>query len=134
RDRQLLVDNLQWLRSRVVRHQQATDGVQILLMDWSHAGQTASHADETNIPQPGLSLPLLSGPDSGSIDTQAECVMIPGGAHDPAEPPDVDDTSTPGRSRARRTACISSQIGCPVGCHFCASGLSGLDGNLSAGQ
>jgi 23S rRNA (adenine2503-C2)-methyltransferase len=34
----------------------------------------------------------------------------------------------------RRTACISSQVGCPVGCRFCASGLGGLDGNLTAGQ
>ena len=34
----------------------------------------------------------------------------------------------------RRTACISSQIGCAVGCRFCASGLGGLDGNLTAGQ
>lgn len=34
----------------------------------------------------------------------------------------------------RRTACVSSQIGCPVGCTFCASGLGGLDGNLSAGM
>ena len=34
----------------------------------------------------------------------------------------------------RRTACISSQIGCPVGCRFCASGLGGLDGNLTAGR
>jgi 23S rRNA (adenine2503-C2)-methyltransferase len=34
----------------------------------------------------------------------------------------------------RRTACISSQIGCPVGCRFCASGLNGLKKNLSAGQ
>jgi 23S rRNA (adenine2503-C2)-methyltransferase len=34
----------------------------------------------------------------------------------------------------RRTACISSQVGCPVGCRFCASGLGGLDGNLSAGR
>ena len=34
----------------------------------------------------------------------------------------------------RKTACISSQIGCPVGCRFCASGLGGLDGNLSAGR
>jgi 23S rRNA (adenine2503-C2)-methyltransferase len=45
---------------------------------------------------------------------QTECVLIPS-----------DD---------RRTACISSQIGCPVGCRFCASGLGGLDGNLSAGR
>jgi len=34
----------------------------------------------------------------------------------------------------RHTACISSQVGCPVGCRFCASGLGGLDGNLSAGR
>ena len=34
----------------------------------------------------------------------------------------------------RRTACISSQIGCPVGCRFCASGIGGLEGNLSAGR
>ena len=34
----------------------------------------------------------------------------------------------------RRTVCVSSQIGCPVGCAFCASGLGGLDGNLTTGQ
>lgn len=43
-----------------------------------------------------------------------ECVMIPD--HD------------------RRTACVSSQVGCPVGCKFCASGLNGLKGNLEAGE
>jgi 23S rRNA (adenine2503-C2)-methyltransferase len=44
----------------------------------------------------------------------AECVMIP--------------------DESRRTACISSQVGCPVGCRFCASGLGGVKGNLSAAQ
>ncbi len=34
----------------------------------------------------------------------------------------------------RGTLCISSQVGCPVGCRFCASGLGGLDGNLSTGR
>jgi 23S rRNA (adenine2503-C2)-methyltransferase len=34
----------------------------------------------------------------------------------------------------RRTACVSSQVGCPVGCKFCASGLNGLKGNLTAGE
>jgi len=32
----------------------------------------------------------------------------------------------------RRTACISSQVGCPVGCKFCASGINGLKQNLGA--
>jgi len=45
---------------------------------------------------------------------QTECVMIP--------------------NPERRTACVSSQVGCPVGCAFCASGIGGLEGNLGAGQ
>lgn len=47
-------------------------------------------------------------------DKSAETVMIP----------DND----------RRTACMSSQFGCPVGCKFCASGLDGVKGNLTPGQ
>ncbi len=43
-----------------------------------------------------------------------ECVMIP--------------------AESRKTACISSQVGCGVGCRFCASGLGGLEGNLRSGQ
>jgi 23S rRNA (adenine2503-C2)-methyltransferase len=50
----------------------------------------------------------------GDSSKQTECVMIP----------------TP----QRKTACVSSQIGCPVGCRFCASGIGGLDGNLRAAQ
>jgi 23S rRNA (adenine2503-C2)-methyltransferase len=53
---------------------------------------------------------LLTFPGGGS----AETVMIP----------DAD----------RRTACVSSQVGCPVQCKFCASGIEGLKGNLSAAQ
>lgn len=53
---------------------------------------------------------LLEWPDGAN----SECVLIPDGE--------------------RNTACISSQVGCPVGCHFCASGLDGLQRQLSAGQ
>ena len=34
----------------------------------------------------------------------------------------------------RRTACISTQAGCGMGCTFCATGQSGLARNLSAGE
>jgi 23S rRNA (adenine2503-C2)-methyltransferase len=43
-----------------------------------------------------------------------ECVMIP-----------EDD---------RRTACISTQVGCGMGCVFCASGMEGLFRNLEPGE
>ncbi|MEN9353828.1 MAG: rRNA ((2503)-C(2))-methyltransferase RlmN [Fibrobacterota bacterium] len=34
----------------------------------------------------------------------------------------------------RRTACISSQVGCAMGCTFCRTGLMGLVRNLTAGE
>ncbi len=36
--------------------------------------------------------------------------------------------------RNRKTVCISSQVGCPVGCRFCASGLKGFKRNLASGE
>jgi len=35
---------------------------------------------------------------------------------------------------ARDTLCISTQVGCPVGCRFCLTALMGLERNLSAGE
>jgi len=37
-------------------------------------------------------------------------------------------------SGERRTVCVSSQVGCPARCAFCASGKEGLVRNLSAGE
>jgi 23S rRNA (adenine2503-C2)-methyltransferase len=38
------------------------------------------------------------------------------------------------RSRPRTTICVSSQVGCPIGCSFCATGQSGFDRNLSEAE
>ena len=53
---------------------------------------------------------LLRWPSGGT----SECVLIP--------------------STQRVTGCISTQVGCPVRCTFCASGVDGLKRNLSAGE
>src|SRR5579871_6516614 len=34
----------------------------------------------------------------------------------------------------RRTTCISTQVGCGMGCVFCASGLNGVVRNLTTGE
>ena len=34
----------------------------------------------------------------------------------------------------RRSVCISTQVGCGMGCNFCATGLNGLTRNLSSGE
>ena len=123
RDRDALSEHVTFVRGEVVRHQHATDGTQKLLVDWGLSEQVGSQIEPSQTtrasdgvaPTSDFRLPTLPS-DSRALnpEQQTECVVIP----------------TP----KRRTACISSQIGCPVGCRFCASGLGGLDGNLSAGQ
>jgi len=47
-------------------------------------------------------------------DTLIECVLI--------------------QEEGRHTACISTQVGCGMGCVFCASGLNGVVRNLTVGE
>ena len=126
-ERQTLAREMTFLSGDVVAHQQATDGTQKLLVRWndkdSRQGEGAPPSPA--IPEAPLSLPLL-GAAPGEKHFETECVMIP------AE--ELEDAADDGPKFARRTACISSQVGCPVGCRFCASGIGGLDGSLSAGR
>jgi 23S rRNA (adenine2503-C2)-methyltransferase len=39
-----------------------------------------------------------------------------------------------GIDHSRKTICISTQVGCAMGCVFCASGMDGFRRNLSAGE
>ena len=39
-----------------------------------------------------------------------------------------------GETSDRRTACVSTQVGCAYGCKFCASGLDGFTRNLEASE
>ncbi len=38
------------------------------------------------------------------------------------------------RDGDRRSICVSSQVGCAMGCVFCASGLDGIDRNLTSAE
>ena len=53
---------------------------------------------------------LVRLPDGGEV----ECVLL--------------------RDGPRRSICVSSQVGCAMGCVFCASGLDGVDRNLTTGE
>jgi 23S rRNA (adenine2503-C2)-methyltransferase len=67
---------------------------------------------------------LLTLADGG----QVECVLLrerySGDAHDARQ----DSLGM------RRTICISTQVGCGMGCVFCASGLDGVTRNLTTGE
>ena len=38
------------------------------------------------------------------------------------------------QDEGRATACVSTQVGCGMGCVFCASGLNGVERNLTSGE
>jgi 23S rRNA (adenine2503-C2)-methyltransferase len=46
----------------------------------------------------------------------------------------VESVLMPGYRPDRAACCVSSQIGCAMGCDFCASTLGGLERNLTAGE
>lgn len=69
-----------------------------------------SHIESHRVAEDGTEKLLLGFPEGGTI----ECVLL--------------------RDAARRTVCISTQVGCAMGCVFCASGLSGVDRNLTSDE
>jgi 23S rRNA (adenine2503-C2)-methyltransferase len=71
---------------------------------WS--SQVARHTEAAD----GTEKLLLALADGGQI----ECVLL--------------------RDEVRRTICISTQVGCGMGCVFCASGLDGLQRNLTTSE
>jgi len=115
RARALLGEQMVFLQGVVRTHQVATDGTQKLLVGWPRSiTPMGSSAEQAGAADAGVSPLSTALPTIESNERRTECVMIP--------------------TEDRRTACISSQVGCPVGCRFCASGLGGLEGNLSAGR
>ena len=78
---------------------------------------------------------LVGFPDSAASGT-VETVLIPPMPDDDADD-ELDDEPSPATPRvaARRvTQCISTQVGCAMGCVFCASGVAGLKRHLTAGE
>jgi len=161
-DRETLAREMTFLSGEVLGHQVATDGTQKLLVQWGegrfgvategtkarrHAGTkgqaegTAGQCDNGAGGKPKPACPAPSGGSAEPEDAGEGEGVSPGRSSIPL-PLAVSIAPDPARqtecvmipAEGRRTACISSQVGCPVGCRFCASGLGGLDANLSAGR
>jgi 23S rRNA (adenine2503-C2)-methyltransferase len=63
-----------------------------------------------------------------------ESVYMPHvGAAEGLEDDDDDEAAAP-RGRERRTLCVSSQVGCAIGCTFCMTGTMGLARQLGPGE
>ena len=106
------------------------------LLSWLYEKDVSSLEEMTNLPQSWRTamrakvritrLEELTRRESAVDDTVKFLFAIPGSTS--VESVLISD----GR---RRTACLSSQVGCPLDCKFCATGKMGFKGrNLSAGE
>ncbi|NND98282.1 MAG: 23S rRNA (adenine(2503)-C(2))-methyltransferase RlmN, partial [Pirellulaceae bacterium] len=103
---------LQWVyQQRVTDFQQMTNLPQALRdsLQQSFVVFVASES-ESVASSDGTEKLLVRLPDGGEV----ECVLL--------------------RDGVRRSICVSSQVGCAMGCVFCASGLDGVDRNLTRGE
>lgn len=69
-------------------------------------------------------LPAVSGPGSAAL---LDADSAAAGDDD-----DDEDSELEAKGVVRVTQCISTQVGCAMGCVFCASGVAGLKRNLGA--
>lgn len=104
RAREIVAREFRFTGGVALASQCASDGTRKILLGWPESASEHGADDSSVTP-----LPVAAPPTR-----RTECVMIP--------------------SEERRTACVSSQVGCPVGCRFCASGIGGLEGNLTPAQ
>jgi 23S rRNA (adenine2503-C2)-methyltransferase len=151
RDREVLAERFDIFTSRVVRNLTSADGTQKILLEWPQGRQKKQEAGSRKQEDGAreVTLPIVPADhgeeavaegavatgvgDEAILDDVSrspnltECVMIPS---------DDDQCDEYGNTSVahRRTACLSTQVGCPVGCAFCASGMEGLKGNLTVGQ
>ncbi len=122
------------------------------LHEWLHTHNVSSYDEMTNVPKSLREKLIEDWPLTTSIVTErlessdgsrkylielsdgalVEAVGIVDDDGDLASPEPKDDKQD--ASRPRLTVCASSQVGCAMGCAFCATGSQGLERNLTADE
>lgn len=94
---------------------------------WDEAGPVLSRAARERLSECGLTLPAIST-HQRSADGSTKLVFDVGDGA-------VESVHMPRSVRTERvTLCISSQVGCAMGCTFCATASMGFRRHLSAGE
>jgi 23S rRNA (adenine2503-C2)-methyltransferase len=103
--------------------------------EWLYDRRVASSADMTNLPKPlrdrlfdeaTLGVLVIAAEQSSTDGTVKRLLRLPDGQLIESVLMHYDDD--------RRTACISTQAGCAMGCVFCATGQMGFARHLSADE
>jgi 23S rRNA (adenine2503-C2)-methyltransferase len=127
RERELLSKKMVFTSGQLLKQQHASDGTSKLLVGWR------DYSEEGTAPEQGIEAAQAEEPSTESSPRRLKLSLL---GETKTDLPSTETVMIPAESETalRRTACISSQVGCPVGCKFCASGIGGLEMNLSGGR
>ncbi len=104
------------------------------LADWLYRQAVADFADMTNLPA-AMRAELAATYRVDPFDHAQRFPSFDGSVRYLFTLPDGKQTEAVYMPYAgRRTVCISSMVGCPAGCAFCATGAMGFGRNLTRGE
>lgn len=106
------------------------------LYEWLHKHHALSYEEMTNLPkafrdhlESRYPLPAVTVIDRqvSQDGTRKYVLQLSDGAL-------IETVGIPSRNDQRLTVCVSSQVGCPMACQFCATGKEGFTRNLNADE
>lgn len=119
----------QWFEERKLPRYRAAQ-----LLDWIYRQRVDDFAQMSNLPltlREALATTAqvwrstVAHESRASDETRKLLLTLPDGAN-------IETVWIPATDR--NTVCVSSQVGCPVGCRFCASGVTGVERSLTPGE
>lgn len=100
------------------------------LIDWVYRKGATEAARMTNLPAALTGqFEILTSHVVGRTDSDDGCIKLLIELHDGRR---IETVLIPDRNHT--TVCLSTQVGCAMGCTFCASGMDGLQRNLASGE
>lgn len=114
------------------------------LFEWLYAKEASSFGQMTSISK-ALREKISSFAQIGNIEIEKTEIsndgtikylfrLQDGGRVESVLIPSVINFDEPPSETKRLTLCVSTQVGCPLDCKFCATGTMGLERNLTAGE
>lgn len=112
------------------------------LVQWIYVKGASSYADMTNLPlslrdtlenQAPLFIPQIVDKQVSKDGSRKYLLLLADGNQIETVGIPSNDKKQSGEPR-RLTVCFSTQVGCPMGCVFCATGKEGLTRNLLPGE
>jgi 23S rRNA (adenine2503-C2)-methyltransferase len=109
------------------------------IQHWVYSGLAASFDEMANLPR-GLQQRLSDVVSLRAVSSKYEAVSRDGTVKmlfSLRDSKTIEAALMPyatAKGRPRHTVCVSTQVGCPIGCPFCATGQQGFERNLTPGE